>query len=133
MIDKTTGSIILENENVVLNSTMSPEIFMTTSLYKGGIIGTNYVLKDTQEIAGKTFLLTLFFYNENLKEIHLSEVMNGLSWDNWIEDVEITKKKSHDQWLLGVLGKEPYNYSWGHIESVFDKKGCVSSIILRYI
>jgi len=132
MIDKITGSIILDNENTVLNSRMSAEIFMTTSLYKGGSIDTKYLLKDVQKISGKTFLITLFFYNGKLKEVHLSEVINGLSWDNWTEDVEIAKKKSHDQWLLTFLGKEPYDYSWGHVESIFDKKGCVSSIILRY-
>ncbi|MFD2214557.1 hypothetical protein [Metabacillus endolithicus] len=132
MIDKITGSIILDNGNIVLNSEMTPETFMTTSLYKGGIVNNNYILKDTQEVNGKRFLLTLFFNNGKLKEVHLSEVINGLSWNNWTEDVEIAKKKSHDQWLLTVLGNESYHYSWGNVESVFDKKGCVSSIILRY-
>ncbi|NPC91997.1 hypothetical protein HOO54_07160 [Bacillus sp. WMMC1349] len=132
MIDKITGSVILENGSIVLNSKMSLEIFMTTSLYKGGTIDNNYLLKDTQEINGKSFSLTVFFNNGKLKEVHLSEIMNGLSWDNWTENIEMEKKKSHDQWLLSVLGKEPYHYSWGHVASIFDKKGCISLIILRY-
>lgn len=133
MIDENFGSIILEDGKIVLNSNMSPGIFMATSLYKGGSVEPNYLLKDTHEINGKEFLITLYFNNEKLKKIHLSEAIKGLSWDNWSEEVEINKKKSHDQWLLSVLGNEPYNYSWGNIESIFDKKGCVSSIILRYI
>ncbi|MFS0653841.1 hypothetical protein [Bacillus sp. 179-C3.3 HS] len=132
MIDKTTGSIILDNVNKVINSRMSSEVFKTTSLYKGGIIHTNYQLIDTHLINGKEFLITLFFDNEKLKEVHLSEFINGLSWDNWTEDVELAKKKSHDQWLLTSLGEKPYDYSWGYVESIFDKKGCVSSIIIRY-
>lgn len=132
MIDQLTGSIILDNGNIVLNSEMTLETFMTSSLYKGGMVDNNYILKDKQEINGKSFSLTLFFNNEKLKEVHLSKVINGLSWNNWTEDEEIAKKKSHDQWLLTVLGNESYHYSWGNVESVFDKKGCVSSIILRY-
>ncbi|RSD28496.1 hypothetical protein [Mesobacillus subterraneus] len=132
MIEKITGSIILDNENIVLSSGMSYETFLNTPLYKGGIVDKNYSLKDTQEISGKGFLVTLFFNEGKLKEVHLSEVINGLSWDNWSEDVEMTKKESHDQWLSTILGEEPYIYSWGQVESVFDKKGCVSSIIIRY-
>ncbi|MFV2050668.1 hypothetical protein ACEWK1_25300 [Metabacillus sp. YM-086] len=79
MIDKLTGAIILDNENIVLNSEMTPVTFMSTSLYKGGMVDNKYFLKDTEEINGKSFSLTLFFNNEKLKEVHLSEVINGLS------------------------------------------------------
>lgn len=86
MIDRITGSIILDNGNIVLNSKMTPETFMTSSLYKGRMVDNNYILKDKQEINGKSFSLTLFFNNEKLKEVHLSKVINGLSWNNWTED-----------------------------------------------
>ncbi|WP_210367746.1 hypothetical protein [Bacillus sp. REN3] len=81
MLDNITGSIILDNGNIVFSSGMSSETFMKTPLYKGGIVDNNYLLKDTQEISGKPFLLTLFFNHEKLKEVHLSEVINGLSRD----------------------------------------------------
>lgn len=132
MIDKLTGSIILDNENIMLSSGMTAETFMKTSLYKGGNVYPSYLIQDTQEINQKRFYLTLFFYNGQLDEIHLSEEVNELYWGNWTKDVEIVKKKSHDQWLLDTIGKEPYHFSWGCIESIFDKKGYVSSIILRY-
>ncbi|MDG5471457.1 hypothetical protein P6709_06835 [Jeotgalibacillus sp. ET6] len=132
MIDKITGSILLDNQKVVLNSRLSPENFMNTSLYQGEIIDTKYLIKDTKDINGKRFLITLFFISERLKEVHLSEVMNGISCSNWTEDIESEKKKSHDKWLLKILGNGPYVYSWGTVESTFDKKGAVSSIILRY-
>ncbi|MCK0473846.1 hypothetical protein MW695_21110 [Alkalihalobacillus sp. APA_J-10(15)] len=132
MIDSRTGSILLDNGNIVLNSKIAPNELMATSLYKGGSVDPNYLLKDTQEINGKIFLLTLFFKGK-LKEIHLSEADKELSWENWSEEKEMKKKESHDKWLLSVLGQEPYQYTWGQVESVFDKKGCVSSIILRYL
>lgn len=133
MIDKLTGSLVLENGNIDLNPSTSIESFMTTPLYKGGDIKTGYSLKNPEPINGKTFLITLYFVNEKIKEIHLSEVSGGLSWSDWTEDIEIKKKSSHDEWLVAILGKAPYQYSWGQIESVYDKKGCVSSIIVRYV
>ncbi|WP_269671076.1 hypothetical protein [Metabacillus litoralis] len=42
MIDKLTGAIILDNENIVLNSEMTPVTFMSTSLYKGGMVDNKY-------------------------------------------------------------------------------------------
>ncbi|MCC5804375.1 hypothetical protein [Rossellomorea vietnamensis] len=132
MIDKATGSLILDDGKIVLNTDMSAETFMATSLYKGGTADNRYSIEEAQEINGKDFIITLFLKDGKLKEIHLSEVVKGLSWNNWTEDVEISKKNSHDHWLLTVLGNESYHYSWGYVESAFDKKGCVSSIILRY-
>ncbi|WP_078552285.1 hypothetical protein [Bacillus alkalicellulosilyticus] len=132
MIDKETGSISFDNGNIALHSKMSIELFKTTSLYKGGSVDTSYLIKDTFKICEKPFLVTVFFNDRKLIEVHLSEVTNGKTWSNCIEELETVKKKSHDQWLLSVLGEAPYIYTWGQVESVFDKKGYVSSIIIRY-
>lgn len=132
MIDKVNGSIILDNGNII-NNNMTIESFMEdTTLYKGEGVRQCYTLKDSHYIDGKGFLITLYFDNGKLKEVHLSEVIVGLSWNDWTEDIEFDKKRSHDNWLLSILGKGPYRFLWGQIESVFDKKGCLSSIIVRY-
>ena len=132
MLDKTTGSLLVGSNKVLLSPNMLIENFIKIPLYNGGNIGISYSVKNPQDIDGKTFIITIYFDNQKLKEIHLSEFFNGLSWDGWTEDNEIKKKKSHDEWLASILGEDPYMYSWGTVESVFDKKGCVSSIIIRY-
>ncbi len=50
----------------------------------------------------------------------------------WTQELELERKKKHDDWLLSELGMPPYGYAWGQITSSFDSKGCVSDIILHY-
>ena len=54
------------------------------------------------------------------------------SWDNWSEESELELKRKHDAWLRECLGEEPYQFSWGMVFSVYDKKTGASSIIIKY-
>jgi hypothetical protein len=76
----------------------------------------------------------LCFLNNKLTEIRLysEEIALGTSWLDFSEQKELERKKEHDKWLEFLIGKGPYLYSWGEIISVFDKKGGVSSKIIRY-
>jgi hypothetical protein len=51
---------------------------------------------------------------------------------DWSEENELERKHLHDGWLAIALGRPPYRYPWGELESDFDSKGCASSIILSY-
>jgi hypothetical protein len=72
------------------------------------------------------------FENDRLNEVSLLFDLPSEDGRQWTEELELERKKIHDQWLLAELGKPPYRYSWGEVVSSFDPKGCVSDIILRY-
>jgi len=72
------------------------------------------------------------FRNNRLNELSVLFHMPSDDADQWTEELELARKKVHDEWLRAELGTPPYRYSWGEIASVFDPKGCVSDIILRY-
>jgi hypothetical protein len=50
----------------------------------------------------------------------------------WSEELELERKRFHDEWLRQQLGPVPYSYGWGEISSEYDARGCVSDIILNY-
>ena len=50
----------------------------------------------------------------------------------WSVEHELERKQIHDDWLLQELGKPPYRFPWGSLESNYDPKGCASAIILSY-
>lgn len=134
MIDIKSGDIYINNSQIKLTSSLSEEQFMKTSLYSGGNTKPFYSVKHSVYIANKNFKIALYFLNNKLKEIRLysEEIALGTSWLDFSEQKELETKKEHDKWLENVIGKGPFLYSWGEIISVFDKKGGVSSIIIKY-
>lgn len=51
---------------------------------------------------------------------------------SWTEELEIARKRTHDDWLRAELGEPPYRYGWGSIESIFDQRSCISDLIISY-
>jgi hypothetical protein len=134
MIDTKNGDIYINNSQIKLTLNLSVEQFKKTPLYSGENIKPFYSVKHSVHIANKNFKIALYFLNNKLKEIRLysEEIALGTSWLDFSEQKELERKKEHDKWLENLIGKGPYLYSWGEIISVFDKKGGVSSIIIRY-
>ncbi|MED4125627.1 hypothetical protein P4631_00415 [Halalkalibacterium halodurans] len=132
MIDKVNGSISFDHENVVLKPNMSIDSFKKTSLYHGGNFEPNYPLKDIKSIGNKEFHITVYFNNDKLKEVHLYEANEKNSWGEWSEESELKTKKNHDDWLMSILGSPPYEYPWGQVGSVFDRKALISSIMVIF-
>ncbi|MCG1027025.1 hypothetical protein J5S49_01810 [Virgibacillus halodenitrificans] len=132
MINTIDGVITFEDKNAFICPYMTIEEFKSTSLYEGETIKNNYQIKDKIELKDMFFYITLFFNNNNLVQVHLTKAIEGLTWSNWTPDLEIKKKQNHEEWLLNNFGTPPYVYSWGTIESNMDRKGGVSSIIIKY-
>lgn len=132
MIDKLTGSITLNDGKIVLSSNLSKEKFEKSKLYSGGKLEPSYSLKSPQEINNKSFFVTLFFSNGNLKKMYLTEATKSTGWGDWSKEKELKKKQRHDEWLNSLFGGGPYSYPWGEIKSLYDKKGGVSLIIINY-
>ena len=72
------------------------------------------------------------FENNRLNELSVLFHMPSDDAREWTEELELARKKVHDEWLHTELGAPPYRFSWGEVASVFDPKGCVSDIIVRY-
>lgn len=133
MIDVKTGKVCLEDVSYSFEAGLTVDRFKQSALYDGGDVEHGYLLKEMHEIYNKMFFVSLYFLSGFLNSIHLSEDTPGESWIDWSLDIEMKKKKNHDEWLESMLGLPPYDYQWGHIVSVFDRKGGESIIVIRYI
>ena len=51
----------------------------------------------------------------------------------WSAEHELERKRIHDDWLRQEIGKPPYQFPWGRLESDYDPKGCASAIIASYV
>ena len=51
----------------------------------------------------------------------------------WSVEHELERKRVHDDWLRQEIGKPPYQFPWGRLESDYDPKGCASAIIVSYV
>lgn len=128
MIDISTGSIDIGE--ITLSPTLTVDQFKNSGLYNGASLERIYTLKGTKNISNKNFIVSIYFLNSYLKEIHLYDTEDNS--EDWSESNELDKKKRQDEWLKSLLGKGAYKYPWGVIESLFDPKGGFSSIIIRY-
>jgi hypothetical protein len=86
------------------------------------------------EIAGLTFIITLYFYGQQLESISLAHIAKefGTSWDDWSEEQELQRKAVHDRWLIEQTGQASHVYPWGEIGSDYDPRSGGSSITIRY-
>jgi hypothetical protein len=80
------------------------------------------------------FHFILQFKSEQLQSLSLSRTAHGewTSWNAWSEQAAQDQKRAHDEWLKSSLGKPPYEYRWGSVESVNDSRSGSSSIIVSY-
>ena len=53
--------------------------------------------------------------------------------ESWSVEHELARKRVHDEWLRQEIGKPPYQFPWGRLESNYDPKGCTSAIIVSYV
>jgi hypothetical protein len=75
---------------------------------------------------------TLIFQGERLHQVFVDLTMPADGTNDWTEANEIKRKAKHDAWLRSELGAPPYQYAWGRIASVYDEKGCASTIVVTY-
>ncbi len=75
---------------------------------------------------------TVYFLNDQLRGLTWLYALSAGKEQGWNEELELERKRLHDDWLRKELGAPPYCYSWGEISSEYDPRGCVSDIILNY-
>ncbi len=116
------------NESSFLSSEIKSQVH---NLVHNGEYRSYYT--EPNEVCGKVFVFRVCFEKGILMSIELSPASNSPSWDNVEKDVLLKEKVANDEWLksnFSILA--PANYSWGTLESVLDKKGGSSSVVMRY-
>jgi hypothetical protein len=75
---------------------------------------------------------TLIYHGNRLHMVLVLMEIPADSTGEWTRELELERKRLHDEWLRRELGKPPYRYAWGVVASELDEKGVVSEIIIRY-
>lgn len=72
------------------------------------------------------------FENNRLRELRLMFRLPSDDTTGWSDVAERERLTLHDEWLKVELGKPPYRYAWGQVESSLDPRAGFSDIVLRY-
>lgn len=132
MIDKTTGTVTVENLTISKVDTKSSFLTKNSTLILDTFNNNEWItyrLINFQEV-----IISLIFNGEKLKQIHLVSIdpNSGGDWNSWSIESEKVRKQIHDKWLTTDLYTQPYVYEWGKVDSVYDDKSGCSQIIIHY-
>ncbi len=130
---------IINISNIVLHNDVKLEEFI--NLYsqdieqecKGGEGFLNYLLKP-KKCKDKYVILRVYFQNHLLDMVQLafSEKNEFPKWSDYSDKKLLKDKKANDKILFKLLGKPPYEYEWGEIYSICDRRSGSSHIIIRF-
>lgn len=139
MINALTGEILFSNTSQTIVPGMKKSVFI--ELFQSHIkiedfTSNNYYnyILEPMELWSIEFSVRLTFNpNDKLEMLKMWFYDDEKDpWKNWSKEREIEIKNKQDQFLEQHLGKPPYEYTWGGLESSFDLKGGFSSIVIRY-
>ena len=139
MVKITQNGEILIDGVVVIKPGMSEEEF-TKSLYgsKAELFLTNEGYSDYQLTVEHPddlgVAMILIFKEDTIESVEFNPLWEGSprSWSEWSLETEMEIKRKNDLFLKENLGEPPYQYSWGRVVSVFDKRDQASDIIVTY-
>ena len=140
MFNIKNGKLYLEKFKINIDQNLTHKEFCSSELYKKAtpfIINppyNSYKVEEYIEILGGKFIMVLFFQNEKLNRLNLSLYNPNAfdSWDNWSEEKELGIKKRQDILLKQNLGDPPYEYYWGSLESIYDKRSGSAYLLTSY-
>ena len=138
MIDIEKGKINIGN--VVLHNDVKLEEFI--SLYskdieqesKGGEGFLNYLIKP-KKCKNKYAIVRVYFDQNHLLymlQLAFTEKNEFPKWSEYSDKKLKNDKKANDKILLKLIGKPPYEYEWGGIYSICDRRGGSSHITIRF-
>ncbi|GJH40768.1 hypothetical protein RCZ04_13180 [Capnocytophaga sp. HP1101] len=124
--------LLIEGETITVNTTFSTlrERFPNNKIWN---VGTGYYWLYFSDclFEEKLFNVSLCFKGEELKFLSFAMKEKQTSWDDWSEEQELQNEEYYDQWLTAHIGKKRI-FSWGTIESIYDRKGGSTSICVKY-
>lgn len=138
MINKLTGDISFPAWTDSLRLSISRTEFISSSLAQGAQINTknepccSWHLSPA-EWQDKRWQVTVCFVGEQLDSVHIMADAPefGTSWSNWSEEQEMKRKKYHESILKPEIGSTPQTFTWGTVQSPFEPRGGMSSIIIE--
>lgn len=140
MFNIKNGAIYFEKYKISVDLGFTHERFCSSELFKKATPFVknppynSYRIEDYIELLGEKFIMVLFFQNEKLNRMNLSiyNPNSSGSWDDWSEEKELETKKRQDNLLKQNFGEPPYEYQWGSLESVYDKRSGSAHLIIIY-
>jgi hypothetical protein len=118
-----------------LGPALTQQAFLATPLgASASSLGASGFSLGPRDIAGQSFVASLWFVADALRRVDLSMVqpVEATSWDDYSEDRELARKAKHDAWLEEQLGPSPWRLFWGDAQSDWDPRGGSSNIIITY-
>jgi len=139
MINKENGEVIFPDWGFTFSPQTTRSEFLNSPLAlkaKVEIINEPYTSWRIQASywQEKWWTTIIRFNGERLGNIILSVWDNetGPQWKNWSEEKERALQKYHTAILTEYLGSSPYKFSWGIVESFYDKRSAGSYIRVEY-
>jgi hypothetical protein len=140
MFDIKNGTIYLEKYKINIEPSFTHEKFCSSELFKKATPFVknppynSYRLEEGINFLGEKFTIVLFYHNDRLSRMNLSFYVpnKSVSWDDWCEEKELETKNRQDNLLKQNFGDPPYEYQWGSLESVYDKRSGSSHLIISY-
>lgn len=137
MIDINNGNFKLSNDIVITNN---------DSFYNLNKIGLEKKMHDYNNgykwivfknvlIESNYFHIGLCFKNDSLDYIDFGfsdeSQLKDISWTNWSEQNELSKKELYEKWLSKNFGTKR-KFTWGNIEAYYEPRGGTTAMVLRY-
>lgn len=143
------GIIEIEDINFIISPSLKESDFLESSMNKTSELVLKNAHYHTYEsgphkVKGTLFYLSIVFFHANIFSVSMrcydpntkniyDERLTDYIDDEILIDKELLIKKEHDDWFFKNLGhKKAYTFSWGSIESTFEKKTCSASIVFNY-
>ena len=122
-----TGGVLKIDEDLVITPGYTFESFKRTRHYKDQNEISMIYLDEMHTIDGRKYKVSLYFRNGNIYMLSLICCDEEFSFED-----EPKRKELHDK-ILKELGLQENNiFTWGKIESSYDRRGNVSSINIIY-
>lgn len=136
-IDTTTGAITIGDRLI------SPALTRRDMPEKATLVSNNedYSTYTTNALdsEGELWNISLYFHKERITNVSLGiSEPDYQTWDDWSETHELALLERYKVYLMqipgnrGRLAEGDYEYKWGTVSALFDRKAGYSYIWIRY-
>lgn len=142
MFNVIDGSLTIDKYGISINGKFSYKDFSSSKIFSEALPlimnppYRSYKIKDFILFLDEPFNIDIYFNDNRLENIHLnlcSSCSESSNWEDWSEETEKEILKIQNSLLLKNLGSPPYNYKWGRIESLYDRRSGETGLIITYI
>lgn len=130
-IGKFDGTVTFSRGSI--QRTMDKAAFLSSALGKDAERSSaNEPYESFDFVPEPGVMATIAFHGDRLLNLSITFDLPDDDPANRSVQREMTRKKVHDEFLRKELGKPPYRYAWGAVDSDFYHQHCASEIICTY-